>query len=159
METSTTIPGLIIPSCHHVDSVASIFYNLSYPLLSWSKAAKQIKLGLSPDLVAVDVLLELNDNHVWGIYVHVTPIDPEPVSAKFETMCTEAGWFSDFYPKLQLHLLFLSPTPTIKAQTEQRMKTNYDSTIQLKLWFASRDDVECLRDIPWVDHSQFTDNM
>ena len=72
----------------------------------------------APNLAAVDVILELERSHVWGIHIHVSA--HKDVSAKFAEMCQNAGWFAS--RSCNVHLLCLSPTPTIKEEIETRLR-------------------------------------
>ena len=69
----------------------------------------------------------------------------EDVSKVFADACERRGWF-DYH---RIHLICLSPTREIKAETERRLKgTDHDE--RLTLCFASREDFEFLRDMPWI---------
>ena len=146
IETSTALRGLLIPSCKVVEfRTLSGMYN--FPALDKEKKVNRIWVPLSANFAAVDVILELK-GQIWGIQIHTST--HKDVCPKFAELCENAGWFKSH--ERCVHLLYLSPSPTIKDRTKKKkLNTKRDGNITVS--FASVEDFECLKGIQWADHS------
>ena len=141
-QTKTKIPGLAIPSRKHMK--VQTFQGMStLPILDEDQSLFRMWVPCVGNFAAVDVILELA-SQVWAIQIHVSR--HSDVSARFVKMCEDAGWFQSHNDSV--HLLYLSPTTAIKKESEDRLNKNQDE--RLKVWFASLQDLDCLKSIKWV---------
>ena len=151
-ETSTTLPGLRIPSCTDVE-LQTLPGRDTPPLVDLEKKKNRIWVPLLRNYIAVDVFLELKEQ-IWGVQIHTS--NHKDVSSNFTELCKSAGWFESHNGTV--HLLYLSPTPRIKNQAMtmlERKMMDLDATRgrNFTVSFASLEDFDCLKGMQWVDNA------